>query len=124
MCKKGFELTVEGLDGAVLLLPVRLQQSSMENAAEVTCRFQHGEVSQHQSAEELKLQHVKFFQVTSVQPPQNKPPPLTAASQGEAAELTVNSWILTNSLFSFLFGLIVFQTFMCCSCYTSSQLTT
>lgn len=69
---KGFVLTVEGLDGAVLLLPVWLEQSSVENAAEVTCRLQHDalvRISQHQ-LQKLVFEPVKAFQITFLHPAQ------------------------------------------------------
>lgn len=69
-------LTVQGLDGTVLLLPVRLQQSAVENTAEVTCRLQHDAISQNYSASGSSKAHVqtcKTFQITFVHPTQSFP---------------------------------------------------
>lgn len=64
-------LTVQRLDGTVLLLAVWLKQSSMEDAAEVTCRLQHGvlvRISQHRRLHKLVFKPVKVISDSTSSP--------------------------------------------------------
>lgn len=64
-------LTVQRLDGAVLLLAIWLKQSSVEDAAEVTCRLQHGvlvRISQHRRLHKLVFKPVKVISDSTSSP--------------------------------------------------------